>query len=75
MTVPAPSILLSCMAEYVVVKVYCPNPRCDFRGSLDAHSYVMDAQARSCPDCGATPLRIEVPGGPVTVPAGFAARE
>lgn len=46
------------------VNVYCPNSDCDFRGSVDAESYVTDGSARKCPECGTAPVRIEIPGRP-----------
>jgi EAL domain-containing protein (putative c-di-GMP-specific phosphodiesterase class I) len=52
------------MAVVMHVNVYCANPDCDFRGSTDAESYVAGGAARRCPDCGAAPMRIEIPGRP-----------
>ena len=46
------------------VSVYCPEPDCDFRGSVDSELYVAGGIARRCPACGAEPVRIEIPGRP-----------
>ena len=53
------------MFERAQVNVYCPSPDCDFRGSVEAERYLSEVEARRCPDCGATPVRVQVPGGPI----------
>ena len=52
------------MAVIPHVNVYCPEPDCDFRGSVDSERYVAGGTARRCPACGAAPVRIEIPGRP-----------
>lgn len=46
------------------VNVYCAEPECGFRGSVDSELYVAGGTARRCPGCGAAPVRIEIPGRP-----------
>ncbi|MGH9443473.1 MAG: EAL domain-containing protein [Thermoanaerobaculia bacterium] len=64
---PAPNAQLersTAMAETLFVNVYCPDPDCDFRGSADAERYLTVEASRRCPVCGATPVRVEIPGRP-----------
>jgi EAL domain-containing protein (putative c-di-GMP-specific phosphodiesterase class I) len=49
------------------VNVYCGSELCDYRGSVEAESYVAGGAARSCPQCGESPLRVEIPGRPSPV--------
>jgi EAL domain-containing protein (putative c-di-GMP-specific phosphodiesterase class I) len=53
------------MLEAVHVNVYCASPDCDFRGSVEAESYVAEIAARRCPVCGTSPVRVEIPGRPI----------
>lgn len=50
------------MARSALVNVYCPGPDCQFQGKVKAERYVGRESARRCPECGATPVRIEIPG-------------
>ena len=52
------------MTMIMHVNVYCASPECEYRGSVDAESYMAGGPARDCPNCGSTPLRIEIPGRP-----------
>jgi len=52
------------MTMIMHVNVYCSTPDCEFRGSVDAESYMAGGAARECPTCGSAPLRIEIPGRP-----------